>query len=81
MVFPKASLFASVMAASAMVHGWTWPSPALDMIESLRFNQRGAHAVLLAELGDPCGGNNGRPNAADWLRAVSTQSLMRMHDG
>jgi hypothetical protein len=72
MAFPKASLLATVLAASTVAHGWMWPSPALDKIESLRYDQRGAHAVLLAELGNPCGGDNvpDRPNAADWLRSV-----------
>jgi hypothetical protein len=79
MVFPKASLLTTVLAASAAVHAWTWPSPAMDMIESLRFDQRGAHAVLLAELGNPCGGKNGRPNAADWLRAVSFSFILEKH--
>ncbi|KAJ7617347.1 heme peroxidase [Roridomyces roridus] len=58
------------------VRGYTWPSPQLDALETVRFNQEGFNAGGLAALIQPCtayifgGPNTGRSDAADWIRTA-----------
>ncbi|KAJ7657892.1 heme peroxidase [Mycena polygramma] len=57
------------LASTNSVHAYIWPSPQLDALETMRFEQ-----PLFGFL-QPCnlfieGGSTGRSNAADWLRTA-----------
>ncbi|KAJ7339973.1 putative L-ascorbate oxidase [Mycena albidolilacea] len=62
-------------------HAYVWPSPQLDALEALRFDQLGFNmlTVTLATFVQPCNlflfdptisPNSGRSNAADWIRTA-----------
>lgn len=62
-----------VLVCLATAHGYTWPSPQLDALESMRWDQ------IFGGFVRPCdsfvgGPNTGRFNAADWIRAVSCRN-------
>jgi hypothetical protein len=67
----------SVLGASAYV----WPSPKLDALESLRFNQDGHNSGAITVFIEPCGrylfdgpnvltSKTGRSDVADWVRTA-----------
>ncbi|KAJ6540857.1 heme peroxidase [Mycena vulgaris] len=54
---------------------YVWPSPQLDALEALRFDQQGHNAALIAPFLEPCdayvsGTSTGQSNAADWIRTA-----------
>ena len=65
------------LALFVAVNGYVWPSPRLDALESVRFDQLGHNeGIGMAGFVDPCtadafeGPGSGRSNAADWIRNV-----------
>ncbi|KAJ7210136.1 heme peroxidase [Mycena pura] len=63
------------LALFVAVNGYVWPSPQLDALESVRFDQLGHNeGIGMAGFVDPCttdafeGPGSGRSNAADWIR-------------
>ncbi|KAJ6534289.1 heme peroxidase [Mycena capillaripes] len=69
----RLQLFAYLLIVSA----YKWPSPQLDALEAVRFDQRGHNAGQIAGFVQPCskfflGGieRTGRSNVGDWLRTA-----------
>jgi hypothetical protein len=65
----------------ATASAYVWPSPQLDALEALRFDQTGFSVLstTLSTFVKPCalfvfdgtvGTTSGRSNAADWIRTV-----------
>ncbi|KAK7053583.1 peroxidase [Favolaschia claudopus] len=76
-----------LLSSLASVYAYTWPSPQLDALEQLRWEQTGLTAFL-----DPCdtfsfdpnggGARSGRSNAADWIRtAYHDMATFNIADG
>ncbi|KAK7686438.1 hypothetical protein QCA50_010662 [Cerrena zonata] len=67
-------LFSSVLSVLAIVgNGYVWPSPVLDRMESIMFQQSGLLREGFVDGVSPCGfGTNieGRQNAAEWVRTA-----------
>jgi hypothetical protein len=75
-------LFHSALGALLLIstaNAYIWPSPQLDALEAVRFDQLG-FTVLPSSISlfvNPCnlfvfaGANSGRSDAADWIRTVS----------
>ncbi|KAJ7801256.1 heme peroxidase [Mycena olivaceomarginata] len=62
-------------------HAYVWPSPKLDALESLRFNQDGHNSGAITVFIEPCGrylfdgpnvltSKTGRSDVADWVRTA-----------
>jgi hypothetical protein len=86
-----ASLAVLACFATVTVNAYVWPSPQLDALETLRFDQEGFHRSQIAGFVSPCTAfdfsrdeNTGRANSADWIRTVSsieaTLRIVRMAD-
>jgi hypothetical protein len=74
-------LACGTLAFLATAHAYVWPSPQLDALEAVRFDQLGFNMLTatLATFVQPCnlflfdptiGPNSGRSDAADWIRTV-----------
>lgn len=71
-----------VLSCLSIVHAYIWPSPQLDALEAVRFDQLGFTVLgsSLANFVSPCnlflfgttagGETSGRSDAADWIRTV-----------
>ncbi|KAJ6570921.1 heme peroxidase [Mycena vulgaris] len=66
----------SLLSSLAMANAYIWPSPQLDALESLRFDQDGHNSHFMSIFIEPCelfvfgGDNTGRSDAADWIRTA-----------
>jgi hypothetical protein len=88
---PSRSFFALLVAAlPAIGLCYTWPSPKLDSLESMRFEQTGYRSPLITvgvlptcttfSVGGILPGTQGlRSNAADWVRAVCGLTIFLFH--
>ncbi|KAJ6555642.1 putative L-ascorbate oxidase [Mycena vulgaris] len=61
----------------AIANAYVWPSPQLDALETLRFDQDGHNGQGLSAFIEPCDfflfasdNHSGRSNAADWIRTA-----------
>lgn len=67
----KYLLLSSILSALVIVgNGYVWPSPILDRMESIMFQQGGLLREGFVDGVNPCGfGTNveGRQNAAEWV--------------
>jgi hypothetical protein len=67
-----------LLAVVGLAAGYKWPSPQLEKLDQLRYEQSGVNGHV-AGFVQPCSAFNfdfdstraGRTNAADWLRTVS----------
>jgi hypothetical protein len=70
----------SALVPLSVSFAYQWPNPALDALESLRWDQSGFKTGLLGLQKTPC--REGIPsNAADWLRTVYStfRSMMYLY--
>ncbi|KAJ7920561.1 heme peroxidase [Mycena leptocephala] len=74
-------LACGTLAFLGTAHAYVWPSPQLDALEAVRFDQLGFNTLTatLAAFVQPCnlflfdptiGPNSGRSDAADWIRTA-----------
>ena len=70
-------LLVALSICGTLSTAYTWPSPQLDELESLHYDQAGynAHGSIFVGGVTPCtlflfGNTPGRSNAAEWIRTV-----------
>jgi hypothetical protein len=80
---PRISLSLFALAQIARVSGWTWPSPQLERLDALRFDQVGPGTInnILTRDTSPCDQANDanaghRTRASDWIRTVCSFSTL-----
>jgi hypothetical protein len=73
----------TLLASLATANAYVWPSPKLDALEAMRWDQSDTFNGMEAFILDNCqfflqenedGSGTGRSNAADWIRTVSGRS-------
>jgi hypothetical protein len=67
--------------AAVPADAYIWPSPQLDALESVRFDQQGFNFDFFAGFIQTCadslnGENTGRSTVADWIRTVTLTPRM-----
>ena len=74
----------ALLLLATTVSAYTWPSPKLDELESLLYDQHGynSRGLIAGALGPDCsnfgfGSTPNRSNAADWVRAVRRAMLVK----
>ena len=79
------SRLSSILLLAVYASAYTWPSPQLDELESLLYDQHGFNERgILAGALSPCntfgfGNIVNRSNAADWIRTVRNASSHILH--
>jgi hypothetical protein len=69
-----------LLASASAVISYQWPNPLMEALDSLRWDQAGAHGGAFGPGVSPCnqtfsGSPNGnQTNAAQWLRTVRSQT-------
>ncbi|KAJ7342452.1 heme peroxidase [Mycena albidolilacea] len=69
-------LILTLLASLGAANGYIWPSPQLDALESIRFDQDGHRAQGISVFIEPCdlfvfsASPSGRADSADWIRTA-----------
>jgi hypothetical protein len=69
-ILPNKMLALAVFALVATTNAYIWPSPQLDELDAMRFEQPLAAFVRPCDLFLFDSGHSGRSDTADWIRTV-----------
>jgi hypothetical protein len=69
-ILPNNHVALSLFALLATTNAYIWPSPQLEAIDEMRFEQLPPDFINPCDLFIFDGGNSGRADSADWIRTV-----------